>query len=117
MSKPEVLEKTPMNTAEVKAALVYIREQETELNFRAQKTEEYAQDFGRISVKDAKELYDKIKALDIARLKDSTIHKLIDLMPTNEKHVKIILGTYNLTVTQDNCKKIAEAITEYVPKK
>jgi len=106
-----------MNVVEVKAALERIKKTEPELNFRAQKTEEYAQDFAKISLNDAKELLEKLKALDIPRVRDAQLHKLIDLMPVSEKHVEIILSSYNVSPTSENAKKIADLIAEYAPKR
>lgn len=117
MSKPELLEKHPMNVVEVKTALESLKENGVELNFRAQKTEEYAQDFAKISVKDARELVEKLKGLEVPRLKDTHMNKLVDIMPTSEKQVKIILGAMNLSPTAEQCKKIADAIVEYAPKR
>ncbi len=117
MSKPEMLEKTPMNVVEVKHVLEKIKEKEPELNFRAQKTDEYAQDFAKISLKDAHELLEKLKGLDIPRIKEQHLHKLIDIMPTSEKHVKLILNSYNVTPTAESCKKLADTIAEYAPKR
>lgn len=117
MSKPELIEKHPMNIVEVKAALEKIKESEPELNFRAQKTEEYAQDFAKIGLKDAKELLEKLKGLEIPRLKENHLHKLIDILPTNEKHVKIVLAPYNVTLTAEQNKKLADTIAEHAPKR
>lgn len=117
MSKPELLEKSPMNVVEVKAVLEKIKETEPELNFRAQKTDEYAQDFAKITLEEAKKLFEKLKGLEISRMKDSHLHKLIDVMPTSEKHVKILMSAYNVTLTAENCKKIAETIAEYAPRR
>ena len=112
-----MIEKIPMNVVEVKAVLEKAKTKGLELNFRAAKTDEYAQEFAKISLKDAKELFDKIKGLEIPRVRDAHIHKLIDIMPQSDKHVKIILASLNLTPTVENCKKIAETIAEYLPKK
>ncbi|MDD9953083.1 MAG: hypothetical protein OXR66_02000 [Candidatus Woesearchaeota archaeon] len=113
MSKPEVLEKTPINVCDVKAALTKIRKSEEELNFRAEKTEEYAQDFAKLTVKQAKELFDKLQGLEVPRVKEVHLHKLIDIMPQSEKHAKLILSSYHLTVTNDNVKKIVDTIGEF----
>src|SRR5512142_2888645 len=110
MSKPELLEKSPMNVVEVKAALEKIKEKEPELNFRAQKTQEYAEDFAKITPKEAKELLEKLKGLDVPRVREAHLHKLIDIMPVSDKHVKIILAAYNVTPTAENAKKIADTI-------
>ena len=117
MSKAELVEKVPMNVVEVKAALEKVKASGIDLNFRAQKAEEYAQDFAKISLKDAQELLEKLKALDIPRVRDQHLHKLIDIMPVSEKHVKLVLSSYNLTPTAENCKKIADVIVEYAPKR
>jgi DNA-directed RNA polymerase subunit F len=117
MSKPELLEKQPMNVVQVKAALEKIKQTETELNFRAAKADEYAQDFAKMSLKDADELLEKLKALEIPRLKDNHLHKLIDIMPTSEKSVKIVLSAMNVTPTAEQCKKLADTLVEYAPKR
>jgi len=117
MSKPEVIEKVPTNIVEVKVALEKVKEQEPELNFRAAKTMEYCEDFAHISEKEAKELLEKLRGLEISRLREQHLHKLIDLMPVSEKHVKIILSGMNVTPTAESAKKIAETISEYAGKK
>lgn len=116
MSKPEVLEKTPMNVVEVKQELSNIQKslgEDEELNFRAAKTFEYGEDFARLKPKQAQELYEKLQALDIPRMREIHIQKLIDILPTSEKHAKIILGSYHLTVTNENVKKVVSTIKEY----
>jgi DNA-directed RNA polymerase subunit F len=117
MSKPEMLEKQAMNIVQVKAALEKIKDSEPELNFRAAKTFEYAEDFAKISAKDASDLYDALKALEIPRLKDTHLNKLIDIMPTSEKQVKIILSAMNMTPTAEQTKKLADTLAEYAPKR
>ncbi len=118
MSKPEILEKSPMNVVEVKAALENIKKvsPDVELNFRAQKTLEYAQEAAKLATKKAQELYGKLVALEIPRLKDAHYHKLVDLLPTNEKQVKAILSAYHLTVSNESVKKITDVIGEYAAK-
>lgn len=119
MSKPEILEKAPMNLVEVKSSLEKIRKAnpDVELNFRAQKTEEYAQDFAKITLKKSEELFSQLQALEIPRLKEQHLHKLIDLMPGSDRQVKVILTGYHLTITAENAKKIAETIAPFLPKR
>jgi DNA-directed RNA polymerase subunit F len=114
-SSLQVIEKIPMNVVQVKEALEKIKgsEEGLELNFRAAKTMEYAEDFAKIKPKAAKELLEAIQALEVPRLKDMHIHKIIDLMPQSEKSVKVILGSYHLTVTGENVKKIADLVVEH----
>lgn len=117
MSNPEILEKTPLCIVELKKELAAIKKRDTELNFRAARTEEYANDFARLSLKDADELAKKLRDLDLPRLKEEHIKKIIDLLPVNEKQLKIILSGYTLTVSGENMKKIMSVVKEYAPKK
>lgn len=117
MIKPDVIEKTPLNVVQLKSELNTIKKRDGELSFRGNKTEEYVNSFATITQKAAKELFDKIKALDIPRFKEEYIHKIIDTMPENVNHLKIVLQGYTVTVSPDNMKKIAAIVEEYKPKK
>lgn len=110
----EIVSSSPTNTALLKAELQKIKERDGELNFRAQKTLEYLEQFCKLEEKKAKELYDKLEALNVPRLRDIHFNKLIDIMPSHVNDVKVALQGYNITVTNENCKKIAETVAEFV---
>ncbi|RMF05410.1 hypothetical protein D6764_04790 [Candidatus Woesearchaeota archaeon] len=112
MGKPEVISEEPMNMVEVKAELSKIKKRDEELNFRANKTEEYLQQLHLPSKAKAKELYEKLVALEIPRMKDVHIHKIIDILPRTVQDLKVVLQGYTLTVKQDNQKKIVDVINE-----
>ncbi|MBW2972145.1 hypothetical protein KY359_03860 [Candidatus Woesearchaeota archaeon] len=116
MTKPQIIEETPITMAELKEELKKIKKRDEALNFRAEKTEEYLDQFVKLKDKDAKELYKKIEALDVPRMKPEHIVKLVDIMPTNSEEVKILLQGYTITVTKENMKKIADAIQEFAKK-
>ena len=110
MSKPELINEIPMNAAELKKELERIQKRDGELNFRANKTKEYLDQFATLSEKKAGELYKKVEGLKIPRLKDLHIHKLVDTLPVSTDDVKVVLQAYPISVTNDNLKKIADAI-------
>lgn len=116
MLKPKVVSESPISMAAMKAELEAIKARDTELNFRGQKTEEYLQQFVKLSDKDAEELAKKIEALGVPRLKAEHISKIIDVSPVNLEDLKIILQGYSLAITNDNLNKIAEAVAEYAKK-
>ncbi|PIN87235.1 hypothetical protein COV19_00685 [Candidatus Woesearchaeota archaeon CG10_big_fil_rev_8_21_14_0_10_44_13] len=103
--------------AELKEDLKKIKERDGELNFRANKTEEYLGLFSNVEVGKARELKEKLKKLDIPRLKEEHITKIVDIMPATSEEVKSILQGYTITVNNDNVKKIADAVAEFIPKK
>ena len=111
MTKPEIIEEIPITMSELAKEISSIKERDKELNYRAAKTEDYLQQIG-LDNKKSKELYDKIKKLNVPRLKDAHLIKIVDLMPDNAEDVKALLSGYTLTVTQDNMKKIAAVVKE-----
>jgi len=110
----KILSQVPINSAELHAEMKRIKERDKELGFRAQKTIDYLESMAVLEAKKGKELMDKLLKLEVPRLRDMHFHKIIDLKPTNAKDVKIALQGYNLTVSQENCKKIADTVAEYV---
>ena len=111
--KQKIITETPISIAEVKQTLDSIKEKEGELNYRAGKTFEYLEQFSRIDAKQAKKLSDALVALEIPRLRDNHIAKLVDIRPMKGKEVKTVLQGYAVTITNDNLDKIAKAIQEH----
>ena len=100
----------PLMMAELKEELKNIKKRDEELNFRAEKTQEYLDQFTVLKEKEAKDLFKTIEALDIPRMKPEHIVKIIDIMPTSADEVKSVLQGYTITVSKDNLKRIADAI-------
>lgn len=109
----KILEQTPMNVAQLHAEMKRIQKRDEELGFRAQKTVDYLESMHVLSEKKGEELYKKLEELEVPRLRDMHFNKLVDTLPKDAKDVKIVLQGYNVTVTQENCKKIADVCAEY----
>lgn len=117
MANIEVVEKKSMSMAALKEELAEVKKRDGELSFRGTKTEDYLNEFSTIKPKQAEELYGKIEKLNIPRLKDSMINKIIDTMPASVAELKVIMQGYALPVTNENLKKIADAVADFLPKK
>ncbi len=111
--KTKILSETPVPCAEVKAVLDDVKKRDGELSFRAQKTYEYLEQFSVLEKKKADELFKKLSALDVPRLKDAHIYKLLDVLPKDAKDVKTVLQAYAITVSNENLKKLADTIAEF----
>jgi DNA-directed RNA polymerase subunit F len=107
----KILSEKPVTMAEVKSDLEKIKKKSEELNFRANKTYSYLQDFSTISEKKAKDLYATIEKLNIPRLKEEHIVKIIDTLPKYKEEVKSLLSGYTITVSTESAKKIADAVS------
>lgn len=117
MTKPTILDEEPMSIPEVRGALEKIKERDGTLTFRGNKTEEYVGQFSVLDSKKADELAGKITKLNIPRLKEQHIKKIVDIMPTTEKDVKVVLQGCAVTVKAEHLKKIADTVAEFAPKK
>jgi|FLOH01.1.fsa_nt_gi DNA-directed RNA polymerase subunit F len=113
MAQIEIIEKTPMNLVELKTELKKIQKRDGELTFRGGKTEEYLNDFASMPKKSADELVEKLKGLNIARLKDEFIHKIVDFLPDTAAELKIILQGYTLSLNNDDLAKIVKIVKDY----
>lgn len=111
----QILSEKPINAYQLKEELAKIKKRDKELNFRAQKTEEHLA--LAAAHKNAQELFDKISKLDIPRLREQQIHKIIDIMPTTVKDLKIALQGYTVNISAENMKKIADTINGFIGKK
>ena len=115
MSQPEILEQRPITIAEVKDTLKKIQKRDEELTFRGGKTQDYVNEVPTISMTKTKELMKKINDLEVPRLKDIHITKIVDTMPESPEHLKIILSGFNVTIVKDNLKKIVDVVDEFRP--
>ena len=110
--KTQILKEEPITAAQVKEELKKIKTKDKELNFRAQKTEDYLNQVVTDTKKTA-DLVKKLTDLKIPRLQEDKIVKIADIMPMTEKDVKVVLQGYALTVTKENMSKIAKTVAEF----
>ena len=115
MGDMQIISETPINMHNLKKELEKIKKRDSELNFRASRTEEYLHQI--IEIKNGDELFGKIMALDIPRLKEQHAHKIIDIMPTTLNELKVVLQSYTITVNNDSMKKIVDTVNEFLEKK
>lgn len=111
----EIISEKAIGISELKSELEKIKKRDKELNFRATRTEEYLQHFA--TLKNPEEIFKKIEALKIPRLKEQHIVKIVDILPTTVEELKAILQGYTLTVNNENLKKIVETINKFKAEK
>lgn len=110
MSHPEIISEQAIDMYEVKKVLKAVEKETEELGFRSQKTMEYLGDVAKLTFKDAEELRKGIAALEVPRLKDDHISKIIDALPVDLNDLKQLVGSFNITVKDDYLKQIVELI-------
>ncbi len=108
-----VLEERPISLAELKATLERIEKRDTKLGFRSTKTKEYLKKFSKLEEKKADELIQKIRALDIPRIKDRQIIKIIDLLPAELDEIRMIFSNETTSISPENMQQILNVVKEY----
>src|SRR3989344_2855342 len=109
MTEIEIVSEKPLTLPEVKEMIVEVKKN-GELGFRANKTIEYTELFVKQKPSETAEMKKKIEELNIMRLKDKVITKIVDLMPADAESLKMILATENITVKQEDLVKILECL-------
>ncbi len=111
--KPEIIEEQEIPMFSLKEELAKIKKRDGELGFRANKAEEYLGNFVFLKPKEAKELVEKLKKLQIPRLKNQHIFKIVDLLPETPEELKFILQSFTITINSENAKKITELVKSF----
>jgi DNA-directed RNA polymerase subunit F len=117
MPEIKIVEEKPISMAELKEEIKNIKKRDEELSFRTAKISEQLELLKIVKPKDAEEMFEKLQKLNIPRIKDVHIYKIIDILPQNAVELKNLAQGYGLTVSNDNVEKILEVIGEYAPKK
>ncbi|MAG45488.1 MAG: hypothetical protein CMH63_01805 [Nanoarchaeota archaeon] len=116
MSNTKLISETPISLTELREKLGKIEKRDKELTFRGNKVKDYLNKLVKLDYKQVSELREKILALDIPRIKDRQITKIIDILPSDVEDVKAIFTGETTTITPENIEKIVSAVKDYLPK-
>lgn len=110
MADLRIINETPISAVELKKKLEAIKKRDKELGNKTTKTIEYLNTFTNLKPKEAEEIKKKIISLNIPRLKDRHIIKVLDIMPQDMESLKMIFTGENITIKQEDLNKILEVI-------
>ena len=110
----QIVSETSISIYQLKKELEKIRKRDNELNFRANRTDDYLNQIA--TIKNTDELFNKIMKLNIPRLKDQHMHKIIDIAPTTVNDLKVILQGYTVSINNESMKKIIDTVNEFLEK-
>ncbi len=113
MAAPQFLEEKPLSVIDVKTAIENIEKRDGELNFLSNKAKEYLANFAVLSEKKKEELHKKLLNLNLTRIKEEHICKIIDMLPKTLDELKIILLSYHLSLSKKDQEAIVAAVKEF----
>ncbi len=108
--EPKIISQTPVSMAELKLEIEKIRKREKEPSIRVTKVEDYLNSLSHLAAEKEKKLIEEIKKLEIPRLKDEHIIKIADVLPKTVDDMKLTMQGYVISVSNDNLKKIVNAV-------
>lgn len=112
MVKPALISEEPMPLADVKAELEKIKARDTTLNFRANRCEEYLNDFATVPADKIALLRKKLEGLEVARLKKEHITMLLDVFPQTPDDVKVVFQGGTVGISRKDMERIAALVQE-----
>ena len=110
MTNFKVLNETPLSSLELKDKMEAIKKRDKEFGNKATKTYEYLNTFVTVKPKEAEDIKKKITDLNIPRLRDRHIIKILDVMPRDIESLKMIFSGENITIKQEDINKIFEIL-------
>ena len=106
MGEFEVIKENPVSLVEMQDKLKKVEKRDEELSFRGNKTKEYLSSFTDFKAKEVKDLMKKIDDLNIPRIKERHITKIVDVHPVDMDSLKMLLSAETITVKEEDLKKI-----------
>lgn len=114
MTNPQFIEEKPLGLVDTKVLLDSMRKRDIEFNPISNKVNEYLETFVSLTTAKKEELHKKILGLDLTRLKEEHIAKIIDFLPTTASDLKIVLQAYPLSLPKKDQDSIAAVVKDFL---
>ena len=98
-----IIEETPITMSEV-SALAGDSE-------KGESIKKFIKQFTKMPVEKAREMKEELKALDLIKLKDAHIVKIVDFMPTDASELNKVL--IEVSLDQDEVTKVLDVVSKY----
>lgn len=108
----EIISKEEVSQSEV-LDVINNREKETELTYREDKVKEFLKKRTPLDVKEFNKLKKELENLEIPRLEDAHLIKIIDLMPINGTQLRAITSHSGVILVDENVTKILDVLKAY----
>ena len=112
MADYKILNNEPISIAEI-AEIIEEKAKDNELTYREEKVKEYAKKILKNDFKVSKQLIQEIKKLEINRLEEKQIIKIIEIMPKNGTELRAIIGNSGIVLVDENVTKILDVLSKF----
>jgi DNA-directed RNA polymerase subunit F len=105
----EEIKETFVPIAKVKEILEEIKDK----NYEQKLAYEHAKKFSKLDTKKAEALIKELSSLEMRKLKDDQIVKIVDIMPKDIEDLKVILEKSTMKLSEEEMQKILEIVKKY----
>ena len=113
MVNPQFVEEKSLSLADAKVILAKIEKRDEEMNYLSNKAKEYLDNFTILTLKKKEELKKILEGLNLTRLKEDHIMKIIDFLPKTVEELKIVLQAYPLSMPKKDQEAIVKAVKDF----
>ena len=113
MPNPQFIEQKPLTLGEVKSAIEQAEKRDKELGFLSNKTKEYLDNFTVLNASKKEAFTKKLVDLNVTRLREEHIAKIIDFLPKTGNELKVLLQGYNLSLSKKDQDSIIEVVAGF----
>ena len=112
MANYEIISQQPVHPSKV---LSHIEQkvEEKELKYREEKILEYLKDSNKLSLEEFNTAFEELKALEIPRLEDSHLIKILEILPRNGVELRSIVSHGGVVVVDDVVTQILDIVKKY----
>lgn len=105
----EEVKETPISMAKVRDILDKIKEK----GYEQKLAHEHVKRFAKVDTKKVESLVKELSELEMRKLKDEQIIKIVDLMPNDVEDLKVILAKAQVPFKDEELAKIIEIVKKY----
>lgn len=84
-----------------------------ELSYREEKVLEHLKEFSKLSTEQFNSAYSELKSLEIARLEDAHLIKILEIMPKNGTELRAIVSHGGVVVVDEVVTQILDVLKKY----
>ena len=108
----EVINQKPVHSSKVYEEITS-KTQNREQTYREEKILEYLKKTNKLEQKEFKSALDELKALEIPRIEEKHLVKILEIMPQNGTELRAIISHGGVVVVDDVVTQILEIIKKY----
>ena len=114
MGNFKIIEKKPMSLSEVVSNIKGIKKGgKREITYREDKILKFSKNFNLVKPKDVEKFLSELVELNIPRLDNSQMIKIIDVLPKDGTELRAIVSNSGTIIVDDDVNKILEVVSKY----